>query len=79
MISIDATGSMGSTINGVKTTICSMFDRIKAILDRNDIDPERVYMKVAFFRNYNSLIDQIYGESKWENNSYHLVTYLNEL
>ena len=53
-----------------------MFERIKTVLDKHNIDPQSVYMKIAFYRNYNSE-ERIYGESKWENKSPNLVSYLN--
>ena len=43
-----------------------MFDRIAAILESNGIDPSRVLMKVAFYRNYDSDISEIYQASNWE-------------
>ena len=53
-----------------------MFDRIAVILQENGIDPSKVMMKVAFYRNYDSSKDMIYQESNWETKASNLKTFL---
>jgi hypothetical protein len=68
---------MGGLIDKCKYTISDMIYRIKTILEKNEIDPESVLMKIGFYRNYPDV--EIYGASLWENNPTNLIKFLNSI
>lgn len=55
VVLIDATGSMGSTLQAVKDTVMNMFDLLVQTLASKGIDEGAFEMMIGLYRNYNSL------------------------
>ena len=79
MILIDGTNSMGKLIDKTKTALQKMLKMIKKVLKDNQIDPSKVLMKLAVYRNYDQRKELLYQESTWETDAQNLTKFLREI
>ena len=74
---MDATGSMGGTIQKTKETVCTMFQRITDILKSKNIEPSCFQMQFCTYRNWSEQENEILQHSGWESRSDVLLDFMN--
>ena len=78
LVLIDCTGSMSATLQKTKNAVEAMFQGAREELKKQKLSEDLVVMKVAGYRNYNSLEEGILSApSNWSSNSNEISEYIN--
>ena len=76
VILMDATGSMGGLINGVKATINKLFSGLKGVLQNNSLDPNCFETQLCAYRNYEDGPNMMLQTSPWSSEPARLQTFM---
>jgi hypothetical protein len=76
LILMDATASMYYLLEKTKKVLVTMFERVSDILDENGLSENSFEVKIAVYRNYNSLETKILQASSWESKPQNLINFL---
>ena len=76
LVLIDATGSMGGTINGVKAVISDVLTNLALVLSEFGLDPQLFALQLAIYRNYNSMQADIFDHSPWSTDTAELLQFI---
>ena len=73
---LDATGSMGPLIDGVKSTISGVFRKLKELLTKRKLDEKCFDVQISVYRNYEDGPVDILESSPWASDPSNLSTFI---
>ena len=76
LILMDATASMYYLLEKTKKVLVTMFERVSEVLDENGLSENSFEVKIAVYRNYNSVENKILQVSSWESKPQNLINFL---
>ena len=77
LVLIDCTSSMSMTLQKTKNCVDKMIQETKRELVKNQLDEDLILMKIAGYRNYNSLEQKLLQASPdWTSNTKNLTSFL---
>jgi hypothetical protein len=79
LVLIDATASMNHLLDKTKRTLGVMFERVRQVLQAQELDTGSFQMKLAVYRNYNVPENLLLQQSSWENRPDSLVEFLEQV
>ena len=78
LVLMDATSSMGVTLQKTKNCVRAMFDEARNALKEMNLSEDLILMKIGGYRNYNSSEENIFQVSpEWTSNPTNLTEFLN--
>ena len=79
LILMDATGSMDNLLENAKESVSKMFEQANTILKKKGYPEGFLFMKLAAYRNYSSLENELLEDSPWENSPENLKIFLESI
>ncbi|CAF0787349.1 unnamed protein product [Adineta ricciae] len=76
---MDATGSMSGLLTAAKETVCTMFERATAVLDKQKTPNNGFEMQMTAYRDYDCMKEGLLQSSSWESKPTNLRSFISQI